>query len=95
MNHDVTDDAINTDDEFIKNEYYIKRDKIKSACLTETAEIPMNEEYDYDLMRDQNYEYLALTKPNTLQSKSLPKHNCKKFNNFVLTAFGLYHLMKY
>ena len=39
----------------------------------------MNEEYEYDFMRNQNYHYLAVTKPTALFGKFLSKHYGDKF----------------
>ena len=38
INVNFTDDIINNDDEFIKNEYYIKIDQIKNACIADIFE---------------------------------------------------------
>ena len=45
--------------------------KNKNICDKEISEIPMNEEYEYDFMRNQNYHYLAVTKPTALFGKFL------------------------
>lgn len=48
INDNVTDDCINTENEFTKIEDHIKRDKTKNACITEIFEIPMNKEHKYN-----------------------------------------------
>lgn len=53
MNHNVTNDVISNGNEFIKMEDHSKRDNLKNACFTEIANIPMNEEYDFDFIRTQ------------------------------------------
>lgn len=39
---------------------------MKIAFVTEIAEINMNEKYDYDFIRNQNYHYLAETASSAL-----------------------------
>ena len=53
MNY-VTDDVINTDDGFIKNEDYTKRDTVKNAFFTKITEILMNKEYGFYFVKNQN-----------------------------------------
>lgn len=57
-----TNDSINIGNEFIKNEDYIKRDKIKNVCVTDVIEILMNETYGYDSMRNQDLSLSSCTK---------------------------------
>ena len=54
-----------------KNEDQIKREKKRIIVFQKTSEIAMNEEYDYHFMRNQNYYYLVVSKPNVLLANFL------------------------
>ena len=54
-----------------KNEDQIKREKKRIIVFQKTSEIAMNEEYDYHFMRNQNYHYLVVSKPNVLLANFL------------------------
>ena len=70
----LTNDSINIYNEFIKNEDYIKRDKIKNVCITDIIEIPIMK--NMALILWETKIYLAVIKLNVL---FLSKHNGEKF----------------
>ena len=45
-----------------KNWRLHEKEKMKYVCVKEIADIAMNEEKNYDFMRNETYYYLALTK---------------------------------
>lgn len=79
------DDEFNIDDELQKIASKLK--KIRNTCVKNNSEIPMNKEYGHAFMRNKNYHYLAVAKLNTLLAN---KYN----RGFVLTAFGIFNLIK-
>ena len=68
-------DVISLDDLSIKMKIPSKEQKIKNACVTEIAEIPLNERYEYGFIRNGNCDYLAVAKPNALLLNSGDKHS--------------------